>query len=377
MAHATLGTGRNRPAAPRSGDLWLVSPAYDLGLIILSAALAVLPHLGHAYLRSTILVDLGVTMLIGGPHLFATYTMTLMEPSFRRRYPRYTRAALLLPLIIVSLAAWDLTLLVTVFFFWASVHVIHQAAFVADAYRFKDPRGWSWTSRVIDYGLLLTAMYPIATSKLMAGGFHTGGRALLFPDVLRQPLLPALVWTGFIGFVIAFVVKTAWEIRAGRVHWPKTLHMAVAASLFLVTPTHANLDVAFEGLNVWHSFQYLAIVIQLNRLRQQRGYIDSQLVRRVAGRGYRLYGLCLAFTVGVGLLFLGVLGLVVRLGLFATGAMLASPIFGAVFAEQHYFAFYAVVLSFLLVHYYFDHFVFLSLDSRVTPAFAPLPQVAA
>jgi len=48
----------------------------------------------------------------------------------------------------VALAALDLTLLVTVFFFWASVHVIHQAAYVADVYRFKDPRGWSWTSRI-------------------------------------------------------------------------------------------------------------------------------------------------------------------------------------------------------------------------------------
>jgi hypothetical protein len=359
-----------------SRDLWLVSPAYDLAFIILSAALAVLPHVGHSLARSTVFVDLAVTMLIGGPHLFATYTMTLMEPDFRARYPRYAKGAVFLPLIIVTLAIVNLTLLVTVFFFWASVHVIHQAAFVADAYRLKDPRGWSWTGRVIDYGLLFTSMYPIATGKLMHGAFQTGGRTLLFPDFLRLDFLPPLVWVAFLSFLTAFIVKTAWEIRHHRLHGPKTLHMVIATGLFALTPTLANLDVAFEGLNVWHSFQYLAVVLYLNRLREQRGYISSGLVRRVSRRGPRLYALCLAFTIGAGVLFLGMLGLVVKFGAFARGAPMGNFLFGTVYAEQHYFAFYSVILSFLLIHYYFDHFLFLHVDSKITPRFEPLAKAA-
>ena len=66
----------------------------------------------------------------------------------------------------------NLTLLVTIFFFWASVHVIHQVAYVTDAYRMKDPRGWTWKERIIDYGLLLSSMYPIATRKLIDGQFR-------------------------------------------------------------------------------------------------------------------------------------------------------------------------------------------------------------
>jgi hypothetical protein len=357
--------------------LWLVSPAYDLSFIILSAALAALPHLAHSLARSTVFVDLAVTMLIGGPHLFATYTMTLMEPDFRARYPQYARGAFFLPVLIVTLAITNLTLLVTIFFFWASVHVIHQAAFVADAYRLKDPRGWSWTSRVVDYGLLFTSMYPIATGKLMQGAFQTGGRTLLFPAFLRLPFLPPLVWAAFLGFGVAFIVKSAWEIRHHRLHGPKTLHVVIATSLFALTPTLRNLDVAFEGLNVWHSFQYLAVVLYLNRLREQRGFIGSSLVRRVSRRGLRLYGLCLAFTVGAGVLFLGMLGIVVKLGAFARGAPMANFLFGTVYAEQHYFAFYSVILSFLLIHYYFDHFLFLHADAKITPKFEPLAAVAA
>ncbi len=358
-------------ALPRE-ELWLVGPFYDLAFIIFSAALLLFPHISHAFSGSNIFVDLLVTMVIGGPHLFATYTMTLMEPQFRERYPIYSRGAFLLPFLIVGLAIWNLTLLVTVFFFWASVHVIHQAAFIADAYRMKDPRGWTWTTRAIDYGLLFTCMYPIATSKLINGEFVTGGRHLLFPAFLRMRFLPSLVWTAFLFFLAAFVVKTVHEIRSGRFHGPKTLHMTLASGLFFLTPALRNLDVAFQGLNVWHSFQYLAVVLYLNRLRAQRGLIGSRAVAAISRRGWRLYGLCLAFTLGAGLLFLAVLAIVVHIGAFATGTPMHNPLFGTVASDQHYFAFYSVVLSFLLVHYYFDHFIFLGQDERITPTFAPL-----
>lgn len=194
MSAALPGT-----AAPRviSKDLWLVSRGYDLVFIIFSSALLVVPHL-FAQLGglSNVIVDLVVTAFIGGPHLFATYTMTFMEPRFRERYRRYTWGALLMPVLVVSLAIYNLTLLVTIFFLWASVHVIHQAAYIADAYRFKDPRGrtpnlarWQLWSRIIDYGLLMTSLYPIATFKftgaplviggidLTSEGFETGGRS--------------------------------------------------------------------------------------------------------------------------------------------------------------------------------------------------------
>ena len=357
-------------------NLWLVSPGYDLGFIILSAALLVFPHLSHALVGSNIGVDLIVTMLIGGPHLFATYTMTVMEPDFRARYPRYARGALLLPVLIVSLAVANLTLLVTIFFFWASVHVIHQAAFVADAYRLKDPRGWTWPSRVIDYGLLATCMYPVATRKLMHGQFVTGGRTLLFPDVFRLDLIPVLLWIAFLGFLTAFIVKTVREARTGLWHGPKTLHMSLATVLFLLTPLLPNLDVAFQGLNTWHSFQYLALVLYLNRLRQSRGLIGSPVVRSVSHRGWQLYGLCLAFTLGAGAMFFVVLRLVSSLDLFANGGPM-SALFFTVTKEQYYFSFYSVILSFLLIHYYFDHFLFLSLDRKLTPRFDQLAPEAA
>ena len=373
MASATLDAGRFDVVTrdlTRQGT-WLVSRGYDLAFIILSAAFVVFPHLSYAVLGKNIYVDLTVTLLIGGPHLFATYTMTFMEPRFRERWPRYTLWALLLPPLIVTLAITNLTLLVTIFFLWASVHVIHQVAYVTDAYRMKDPHGWEWSGRIIDYGLLATAMYPIATEKFIRGEFQTGGRTLLFPEFLKQPWVAWPVWAAFLGFAAAFAWNSAREWRAGRLHPAKTLLIAIAAALFFLTPTLANLDVAFQGLNTWHSFQYLAIVLYLNRYRAARGLIGSEFVTRVSRRGTTLYAMCLGFTLLTAAGYFLVLGLAVKLQLFETGGPFKMFLFGQIHAGQHFFAFYSVMLSFLLIHYYFDHFIFLQRDRVITPSFAP------
>lgn len=371
-------TAASVPATSRisSKGLWLISPGYDLAFIIFSSGLLIVPHL-FAQLGgfSNVLVDIVVTAFIGGPHLFATYTMTFMEPRFRERYQRYTWSAFLLPVLVVFLAIYNLTLLVTIFFFWASVHVIHQAAYIADSYRFKDPRGqgpslqhWRLWSRIIDYGLLMTSLYPIATYKftgtplviggtnLSSDGFVTGDRALLFPEFLKFDWLGPLAAGTFLLLFAAFVAKTVWEWRVGLFHLPKTLHMSLAAGLFFVTPALPNLDVAFQGLNVWHSFQYLAVVLYLNRVRSERGLIGSEYVARVSRSGRSLYWMCFLFTVGAALAYL-----------LVRGALLLSGVWAGDPDQQHYFAFYTVVLSALLVHYYFDHFLFLQVDDVITP----------
>ena len=371
------------PPRASSQGLWLISPFYDLTFIIFSSVLLIVPHLAagiaaslgtSGWFNANVIVDLLVTAFIGGPHLFATYTMTFMEPRFRERYKKYTWGALLMPFIVVTLAIVNLTLLVTIFFFWASIHVIHQAAYIADSYRFKDSRFGrtglrkaQLVSRVIDYGLLLTSLYPIATFRFtgtelwlfgenVSRPFETGGRSLMFPDFLKTEYLAYLATVGFAFFAIAFIVKTIWEVKAGLFHGPKTLHMTLASSLFLLTPMLANLDVAFQGLNVWHSFQYLAVVLYLNRVRAERGLIGSPFVAKVSSRGANLYWLCFLFTLGAAAAYL-----LVRAGLLIFNIWPNDP------AQQHYFTFYSVVLSALLIHYYFDHFLFLQVDDVITP----------
>ena len=375
VSHSVQSTPRATRPQLAANDRWLVSARYDLLFIVFSSSLLLVPHLfAQIGGLSNVAVDIAITALIGGPHLFATYTMTFMEPRFRERYRAYTWGALLMPVLVVTLAVVNLTLLVTLFFFWASIHVIHQALYIADSYRNKDRRWheklvrYKRVSQVIDYGLLATSLYPVATFKftgtplvlfgrnLSSSGFETGGRALLFPDFLKTEWLPYLVAATFFTLLAAFFVKTVWEWRNGLFHGPKTLHMSLAALLFFVTPMLPNLDVAFQGLNVWHSFQYLAVVLFLNRLRAERGLIGSTFVAKVSKSGPRLYWLCFLFTLGAALAYLLVRGVLLTFGVWAD-----DP------GQVHYFAFYSVVLSALLVHYYFDHFLFLQVDDVITP----------
>ena len=351
---------------------WLVSARYDLAFITFSAALLFVPHLVHQLTRSTIAVDIAISLLIGGPHLFATYTLTLMEPRFRQRYPRYTWGAVAMPVVVVVLAIAHLDLLVTMFFFFAALHVVHQAGYVADSYRAKagarSGDRWTRIGTLTDYGLLAASLFVLAkfrftgTSLQVFGrdlgtpAFATGGRVLLFPEFLRSPTLAWLALALFGVFAVAFVAVSVVEAAKHRLNGPKTLHMTVAASLFFLTPALQNLDVAFQGLNTWHSFQYLALVLFLNRYRQSVGLIGSPFVARLSARGPRLYLLCFAFTAAAGALYLALRGVTQLLG--------AWP--GDV-SQHHYFAFYVSMLSCLLVHYYFDHFLFLQVDDVVTP----------
>src|SRR5258708_19724984 len=67
-------------------------------------------------------------------------------------------------------------------------------------------------------------------------------------------------------------------------------------------PAFDNLDTAFQGLNTWHSFQYLALTFYIIRLRQQIGDIESTspLVNRIASKAnsLRLYIFSSSMIVG-------------------------------------------------------------------------------
>ena len=111
---------------------------------------------------------------------------------------------------------------------------------------------------------------------------------------------------------------------------------------------------AFQGLNTWHSFQYLAVVIFLNRYRQTRSMIGSARVARFASRGWGMYAVGIGMTAACGVIYLALRGLVLLIDAWPGDPM-----------QQHYF--YVSVLSALLIHYYFDHFLFLRIDGIISP----------
>jgi hypothetical protein len=297
------------------------------------------------------IVNAVVSLLVGGPHMYATFTRTALDRRFSNKHNRLLWSSLLIPVVVVTLALLNLSLLLTLFFFWASVHVLHQIIYIVELYNQKGKSSLTIFSRLSDYGVVLTSLYPIAAWRIANRSFEIGVNDL--SDVVSNlvPLGPWMVWLAGGAFAIALLVwlgKTAAEMSSGTLHVPKTLFISMTVIASFSVPALGNLDTAFQGMNVWHSLQYLALTWMLNHLRQGRGDLEgSPFVNRLSNDGSsRRYYL---FTV---LLTLGniILGAIIFLVL---SVLLRQP-FDYTFDRAYYIA----VLSILWIHYYHDHFLF-------------------
>ncbi len=348
-----------------SDGLWLRSKQWDLSFISLSALLVPLPfvtyYLANAFSpwinealaalgaqfrwdddASRNLVNGIIALFIGGPHMYATYTRTALDRNFTRRHKALMAFSLLIPALVIYLGVRHFTVLITLFFFWASVHIIHQASFIVDCYNHRQPVKPPLSSRLVDYAVLFTALYPIATYKFVHDQFTIGSNKILFPEFLKSDYLFYLVTAAFCASVVMFAWKTIGEYRAGTIHYPKILLISLTAVVAFFIPAFQNLDVAFQGFNTWHSFQYLGLTYYINRLRHERGEIGTKFIDRMSedGKTWRYY----FFNVGLTTMAVATIAALIFL----------SPVLGLSFDQ----CYYIVVLSFLLMHYLHDHFLF-------------------
>ena len=115
----------------------------------------------------------------------------------------------------------------------------------------------------------------------------------------------AFAWAALLAFALsaaAYLIST-YEVVQRRLNVQKTLHMALAAGLFFITPALENLIVAFQGPNTWHSFQS-----------KPHGMIGFATVARFAARGWGLYAVGIGLTAACGVLYLALRGLVLLIG---------------------------------------------------------------
>jgi hypothetical protein len=115
--------------------------------------------------------------------------------------------------------------------------------------------------------------------------------------------------------------------------------MAFTVGLAFVIPLFDNLDVAFQGFNTWHSLQYLALTWFILSRNAAHGEIGNPVTQQLAGT--RKTGRFYAAMVGATLVSGGVYLLLWK---------------GFGFPQDK--SYYVVVLSFLLIHYFYDHFLF-------------------
>jgi hypothetical protein len=348
-----------------SEGLWLRSKSWDLTFISLSAVLVAVPILTFVFANeatpyiNSMLAGLGIkyiwdadasrnlvngtiALFIGGPHMYATYTRTVFDKTFSSKHKLLLAGSVLIPIVVIYLGVKHFQFLITFFFFWASIHILHQAAFIVECYNKKAARSLSWSSRMIDYALLFSALYPIATYKFIHEDFYIGSNKIFFPDFLKTDYIFYLVTAVFVSSAILFIWKTVNEIRLGTAHYPKIILISLTSAVAFCIPAFPNLDVAFQGFNAWHSFQYLGLTYYINRLRHERGEIGTKFIDKMSedGRTWRYY----LFNVGLTAGAVSVIGLLIYF----------SPTLGISFDQ----CYYIVVLSFLLMHYLHDHLLF-------------------
>ena len=269
---------------------WLRGPSWDLSFIILSVFIALAPYsvyilFGGAALQTAeikgsdaynarLLVNNLVAIFIGGPHMYANFTRTILDRDFLRKRFWFIASSILVPIavFVMAIASYETYVwLLSIFFAMASIHALHQLVWLSEAYNKKAGHSTSLVARAIDYGVVLSSLYPIAMWKMVEGNFKIGPVALKYNDIVQgQYWLAHLVFAMFFAMLAAFVGKTIVEIRAGQFNLPKTLLIGFTVTLMFWTPLFPNMDTAFQGVNTWHSFQYLALTWYANRLREQR-----------------------------------------------------------------------------------------------------------
>ncbi|HEY7112802.1 MAG TPA: hypothetical protein VIA45_07710 [Thermoanaerobaculia bacterium] len=344
---ATLARA-GHPADRTEGSLWIHNRRFDLLFLTLSGVLVFFPYVSYGFLQwlgasqgtASLVVGLSVTLLVGGPHMYSTYLRTALEPRFRRRYGFLAYLPLvLIPTLVVIGSVYSFLLLLTGFFFWASMHVTHQAQWISETYRRRAGLATTTLDRLLDGAVILGSLYTVAMYKFVEGQFKLGTSALLFPNFLRRPWVAPAFTAGFAALFLFYVARSYREIRSGRTSWPRLVFMAATVALAFIIPLFDNLDVAFQGFNTWHSLQYLALTWFILSRKADTGEIGSSFVKKISGTSHT--GIFYASMIGATVLA-GVVYLVLWRG----------------FDVAQDRAYYVVVLSFLLIHYFYDHILF-------------------
>lgn len=360
--------------------LWLRDKRWDLIFITLSVIVVPLPYflylIGVEFFAmsedlSRNLINGFVAVAIGGPHMMSTFLRTGLDDNFKQRYPMLLRSSIIIPIVVVALAFLNLTLLLTVFFFWAATHVLHQVTYIVELYNHKEKHiaytgsAVSPYARMVDYAVILTCMFPIAAYKISQGSFEVGVNDLtqVIPVIFQHTWF----FVAFSGvFAIAFVAyahKTYQEYRGGYLNWPKTLFIGFTVIVAFTIPALPNLDTAFQGLNTWHSFQYLAITFYIIKIKQKYSNLDetAPLVSRFSqGKDSRgLYLLSAIMLIGSAAIFIVVYAVA---NIITPGHIDVTDT--QTLANWRFdVAYYTSILSFLWIHYYHDHFLFTDFEA--------------
>ena len=275
-------------AATAAPTPWVASARWDLSWILLSALLVPLPVLLHSWKLGPLGIDLLVTLLIGGPHMYATFLRTTFDGGFRRRHPALTWGpVVVIPLFVLGLGLTRFQWLLSLFFTWASLHICDQASYIAQLYRGgRGPRD-PVRSRSRLRGHPLFAL-PLRHLPLRRRDVPHRGRHDLLPRVPQGGLGAEGLRDRQAALLSFWAVRTINQLRARQVSMQYVGFMVLTMGISVLVPSYLfenELSVTFQGFNAWHSFQYLGLTfLALNRAGRRREG-DAGVPRQLAAPG--------------------------------------------------------------------------------------------
>ena len=242
-----------------SGRGWLVSPGFDLGLMIgpgILAALAV-PALGAAEVGAV--AWLGLVVAVDVAHVYASLYRTYLDPEVRRRRWRLLTAT---PLAVAvgcgALAAVAPALFWTALAYLAVFHFVRQQVGVSALYRLRE----GLSTRSADARVERAALYGVTLFPVIWWHVHLPRPFQWFVEGDFLTGLPSgVLWPAGLTAVAAVLAHAALRVQSRRWAPGRDLWLLATAATWLGGIVLARGDLAFTATNVlMHGVPYMALV---------------------------------------------------------------------------------------------------------------------
>jgi len=328
---------------------WIQSPLFDLSFFVVSPILSFLVVFGA---RVSPLVPIAVTMFLGFPHYYSTFSFYFWDQYRDRHLTRwflFFGGPILIGAATVAAFAFRLSLLYSaVIFFWTAIHVSRQSSGLLSIYRHRSGQPDPVDKRVANWAILSMNLW------------FTIWNLQTYPLLYRQAArfgtwVPAVIWMAFAVWAVVSAVLLAVNLwnraRSGRNAPTQAEIVFILASVAMFHPYLWVADPALATLGMLsgHFVQYLGIVWLLHR----RKYAHTH--------GFDLWRPVAAMSASTPLLIVSL----AVLSLLTLGTYVAAMRFSRAALFE------VASMSVIFVHYYLDGLFWAFRDPQVRRTIGP------
>ena len=297
------------PARALPAPAWIVSGRYDTLFFTASVLVPLLLWAGFSVgLLTGVTVYAALQLIFNMPHNFQTWTMSVLDPTDRKKHGRRYLVAALVTLAVLGLPMafspdgvypWVRDALI----YWGYYHLVRQHYGFLRLYERKMgnvPAGESrFYARFLDAICYLPLLVRFRDPELMT--IHAGGIEVW----IRHPVLPDPVWMGVLGVWVALVLgalghhAVLWK-RGRRGLGPRAMLLGSVVFAFgLANLVIEEIIVSVAVVTAYHNLQYLGLTWfhNRNRARDPEAPLNALVAWLGSGKAWLYLGLTMFYGV--------------------------------------------------------------------------------